>query len=231
MCCLANARSSGSLAIVPSSFWISQMIPAGSHPARRARSTAASVCPARFNTPPSRARSGKMCPGRAKAEWVTFGSASARKVAARSAAEMPVLVPSRRSTDTVNAVRWLSVLWSTIIGRRNSSQRSPVSGATTTPEVWRMMNASFSGVTYCAAMMRSPSFSRSSSSTSTTISPRPIAAITSSIGANGSSRELFRGLMVAPCSSRGCGQIGQSAYPRRARSRLRRRHQIGRAHV
>ena len=47
-----------------------------------------------------------------------------------------------------------------------------------------MMNASFSAVTCCAAMMRSPSFSRSSSSTSTTMSPRAMAAITSSIGAN-----------------------------------------------
>ncbi len=42
---------------------ISQTTPAGLRPARRARSTAASVWPARRRTPPSRARSGKTCPG------------------------------------------------------------------------------------------------------------------------------------------------------------------------
>ena len=35
----------------------------------------------------------------------------------RSAAEMPVVVPWRASTDTVNAVRWLSVLSATISGQ------------------------------------------------------------------------------------------------------------------
>jgi hypothetical protein len=43
--------------------------------------------------------------------------------------------------------------------------------------VWRTKNAIFSGVAASAAMMRSPSFSRSSSSTTTTISPRPMAAM------------------------------------------------------
>ncbi len=57
-CFLANLVSSGTRAIVPSSFMISQMTPAGYRPAMRARSTAASVCPARTITPPSRARSG-----------------------------------------------------------------------------------------------------------------------------------------------------------------------------
>src|SRR5437763_1384780 len=42
---------------------ISQMTPAGTSPASRARSTAASVWPARTSTPPSRARSGKTWPG------------------------------------------------------------------------------------------------------------------------------------------------------------------------
>ena len=54
---------SGTRAIVPSSFMISQTTPAGFRPASRARSTAASVCPARWSTPPSRARSGKTWPG------------------------------------------------------------------------------------------------------------------------------------------------------------------------
>ena len=50
-------------AMVPSSFMISQITPAGKSPARRAMSTAASVWPARTSTPPSRATSGKTWPG------------------------------------------------------------------------------------------------------------------------------------------------------------------------
>ena len=42
-CFFANFVSSGTRAIVPSSFMISQITPAGSSPAMRARSTAASV--------------------------------------------------------------------------------------------------------------------------------------------------------------------------------------------
>ena len=56
----------------------------------RARSTAASVWPARTSTPPSRARSGNMWPGRARSAGLVFGSIAVRTVAARSAAEMPV---------------------------------------------------------------------------------------------------------------------------------------------
>ena len=63
LCWLLNSTRSGSRAIEPSSFIISQMTPAGCSPASRARSTLASVCPARRRTPPSFARSGKMWPG------------------------------------------------------------------------------------------------------------------------------------------------------------------------
>ena len=49
--------SCGMRAMVPSSFMISQITPEGSSPAMRARSTDASVCPARTSTPPLRARS------------------------------------------------------------------------------------------------------------------------------------------------------------------------------
>ena len=42
-----------------------------------------------------------------------------------------------------------------------------------------------SGVTFAAAIVRSPSFSRSSSSTTTIIRPARIASMASSIGANG----------------------------------------------
>ena len=50
-----------------------------------------------------------------------------------------------------------------------------------TPDVWLRKNAIFSGVANSAAMMRSPSFSRWASSTTTAISPRPMAAMVSSM--------------------------------------------------
>src|SRR6266851_3304907 len=56
-CSLQNSMSWGTRAMVPSSFMISQMTPAGLNPAMRARSTEASVWPARTRTPPVRARS------------------------------------------------------------------------------------------------------------------------------------------------------------------------------
>ena len=59
-CLAANSSSWGRRAMVPSSFMISTISAAGSKPAMRARSTPASVCPARRKTPPGLATSGKM---------------------------------------------------------------------------------------------------------------------------------------------------------------------------
>ena len=61
-------------AIVPSSFMISQITPDGIRPARRARSTAASVWPARSSTPPCFALSGKTCPGWTSPSGFVVGS-------------------------------------------------------------------------------------------------------------------------------------------------------------
>src|SRR5579884_3634538 len=88
----ANAWSSGSLAMVPSSFMISQSTPAGYRPARAARSTAASVWPARRRTPPGVARRGNTWPGRERSSGRVAGSTRALMVAARSWAEMPVVI-------------------------------------------------------------------------------------------------------------------------------------------
>ena len=90
--------------MVPSSFMISQMTPAGLRPASRARSTEPSVCPARRSTPPSRARRGKMWPGRTRSGLRVVGNRWPCTVWARSAAEMPVVTPSRASIETVKAV-------------------------------------------------------------------------------------------------------------------------------
>ena len=98
----------------PLSAMISQQSPAGFKPAILRRSTVASVCPSRSNTPPAFARSGNMCPGRLKSSGTEVSETTARAVIPRSMAEIPVLV-SLWSIDTVNAVSWLSVLLPLII--------------------------------------------------------------------------------------------------------------------
>ena len=82
------------------------MTPAGTSPASRARSTLASVWPTRCSTPPGRARSGKMWPGRRRSDGTVAGLMATWMVVARSLAEMPVVTPKRRSASmlTVKAV-------------------------------------------------------------------------------------------------------------------------------
>ena len=53
------------------------------------------------------------------------------------------------------------------------------------PRPWVAMKATDSGVTNCAAIVRSPSFSRSASSTTTTKRPERMSSIASSTVANG----------------------------------------------
>src|SRR3954452_14297920 len=73
-----------------------------------------------------------------------------------------------------------------------------------TPLVWRIMNAIASGVMASAAMMRSPSFSRSASSTTITSSPRAMAATAFSISVNG--------ISVLPLVGGGGGVRGEQAF-------------------
>ncbi|MNE50827.1 hypothetical protein D3C80_1454220 [compost metagenome] len=103
--------------MVPSSFITSTITEAGVKPARRARSQPASVWPARVNTPPSRARSGKICPGCTTSAVVAPGATAASTVRARSAAEMPVVTPVAASMDTVKAVLNTLPLLGTICSR------------------------------------------------------------------------------------------------------------------
>ena len=87
--------------ISPSSSTISAIAATGVSPASFSRSTAASVWPSRSRTPPSAARSGRMWPGRIRLVGVDAGSASTRRVCARSDALIPVLSRSAASTLTV----------------------------------------------------------------------------------------------------------------------------------
>src|SRR5918995_33987 len=148
--------------MVPSSFMTSQITPDGFSPASRARSTAASVCPVRSRTPPSLALSGKTWPGWTRSLGPECGSIATWIVRARSAAEIPVVTPSRASTETVNAV-WKGASF------------------------FAAIRLSASGVANWAASVRSPSFSRFSSSQTTTIRPRRMSSIASSAVAKGES--------------------------------------------
>ncbi len=184
-CRAQNFARSGTRDIVPSSFMISQRTAAGLSPAILARSTDASVCPARFRTPPACARSGNMWPGRFRSDGFVAGSIAVSTVAARSEAEMPVVVRPRASIETVKAVPKLDVFSSTIGGRPSSSQRSSVRARQMRPRPSRAMKLMAWGDAFSAARTRSPSFSRSSSSTTTTNFPARRSSMACSIVAKG----------------------------------------------
>ena len=180
--------------MVPSSFMISQITPAGRRPANLERSTDPSVCPVRTRTPPRLARNGKMWPGLTMSLGATSGATATWMVLARSAAEIPVVTPSRASMLTVNAVWKGDLLSRTIIGSCSLSINSGVRVRQTSPRPYFAIKLIASGVTICAAMHRSPSFSRSSSSTRMTIFPDRISSITSLI--------LFTGIFYHHCHLR-----------------------------
>ena len=146
----------------------------GWSPASRARSTAASVCPTRCSTPPSRARSGCTWPPCAGRRGPLAGSAAdADRVRAvlradaggrrRSAA------PRRCSRCTPCAARRLFSAHQRQAELRRSARS--VSARQISPLPRFIMKLMISGVTSSAAQIRSPSFSRSSSSATTTILP------------------------------------------------------------
>ena len=80
-------------------------------------------------------------------------------------------MPSRASIETVNAVPNGVSLRSVIMRSPSSSQRSPVRQRQMSPRPSFAMKLTASGVANCAAIVRSPSFSRSAASTTTTILP------------------------------------------------------------
>jgi hypothetical protein len=125
-----------------------------------------------------------MWPGCTSSYGSVAESASTRAVCARSAAEMPVVTPSRASTEMVYAVRIRSRLCGVINGMFSRSRVSPSSATQTNPLVHRIMNPISSGVALPAAKIRSPSFSRSSSSTTTTARPAAVSVMARSTGSN-----------------------------------------------
>ena len=114
LCSLANTSKSSILAIVPSSFKISQITDTGASPHILHKSTVASVCPSLSRTPLSFAINGNICPGLVKSVATEFISANFLIVVSLSAIEIPVVVPSFASTDTVKAVHLASVFLAVI---------------------------------------------------------------------------------------------------------------------
>ena len=159
----ASSESSAVRIMVPSSRIISQQSPHSFSPARRHRSTVASVWPFRSNTPFFLASRGNICPGRRKSSALASSSTQAMAVMERSAAEMPVEVEIW-SMDTVKAVSWLSVLCWTIWGNCSFRTKASDMGMQIRPLPWVAIKLMFSVVANWAAQMKSPSFSRSGSS-------------------------------------------------------------------
>src|SRR3990172_2544112 len=92
-------------------------------------------------------------------------------VSARSCAEIPVEIPSRASIDCVNAGRLRAAFERTMNSSRSSWARACVSVRQIKPRPCLAMKLMASGVAIWAGITRSPSFSRSSASTSTTMRP------------------------------------------------------------
>ena len=113
-----------------------------------------------------------MWPGRARSCGRVAGSMKTCTVRARSGALMPVVVPVAASTLTVKWVPRLAVLRATIGCRSSSTSRSGVAARQTRPRPCLATKLIAAGVTRSAAIMKSPSFSRSSSSTTMINSPR-----------------------------------------------------------
>ena len=105
-----------------------------------------------------------------------------RKLSGRDPAlEIPVVTPSRASMDTVNAVECRDSFACDINFNPRWSQRCWVSARQIRPRPYVAMKLITSGVAICAGMTRSPSFSRSSSSTRINIRPFRASSMISSI--------------------------------------------------
>lgn len=115
-------------------------------------------------------------------------------------------------------------LSSTIKGRPSASARASSRATHTTPDVWRTMKAIASVVIVSAAQMRSPSFSRSSSSMTTTNCPAATAASASGIEANpgvGSSASSGSGASGCQGATAAGTRNDCARRPRAPRGRLR----------
>ena len=119
---------------------------------------------------------------------------------ARSAAEMPVEMPCAASMDTVKLVPYCAPFFCVICGRLSRSTSSSAIGRQTRPRACLIIKLTASGVTDWAAIIRSPSFSRSSASVMMTILP---ALMSARISGMGETAAVMAASFVGGCKSGG----------------------------
>ena len=105
-------------------------------------------------------------------------------VRALSTAEIPVVIPSFASIDTVNPVPCFARLLLVIMGKLSLSHFSGERGRQTNPLALLIMKLIFLSSINSAAQTRSPSFSLSSSSSKITILPSAMSSISSLVALN-----------------------------------------------
>ena len=110
------------------------------------------------------------------------------KTAARAA-----VTPSRASIASQNAVPYCEVFSAVMFPMRRWSSRSSVIARQTKPRPYLAMKLIASGVTFSAASVRSPSFSRSSSSTTTIMRPARISSTAVATSVNGAAGDISSG--------------------------------------
>ena len=181
-----TARGTAKRAGEPSSCSTSQIDRDRRKPGEHARGRPRPRCgrAARARRPRARAtgtrgRAARSRPARASGVDAPGGSCSAR-----SAAPMPLPGVDVVDRDAERGVAAGVVRRHHRPDLRARRARAPWHGMHTSPRAQRSMKLIASGVTHSAAIVRSPSFSRSSSSTTSTISPRRIRRSASSIGAS-----------------------------------------------
>ena len=125
-----------------------------------------------------------MCPGCTRSFGTEVGLDSAWIVLARSAALIPVVIPLAASTLIWKSVLWLSRLFKTIRSIPSCCKRSGTVGTQISPRPNLAIKLTAFAVAFSPAIMRSPSFSRSASSTTTTILPLAMSLSTDSIELN-----------------------------------------------
>ena len=144
----------------------------------------------------------------------TPGPPPVRMVRVRSAAEIPVVTPSRASIDSQNAVPNIRR-----VGRAHQRQAQVVAALrgerqADQPAAVRGHEIDDLGRDLSAAMVRSPSFSRSSSSTTTSMRPARISSMASGTGTKGIIHCIRRDLICHPgCVARACRRVKMVAGP------------------
>src|SRR2546426_695501 len=174
--------------------------------------------------------SGKTWPGCTMSSGRASGAAATLMVSARSCAEMPVAMPSAASIETVKLVPWRERFCSTIGRRPRRAACSSVIGMQTRPRPCLARKLILSAETNSAPNTRSPSFSRSSSSTRITIRPARISATISVIGLMAAaSRRIARFYFLLLGFALGAaGLLANASRLARARAQV---IELGAAHV